>query len=178
MKTAAINSAIDAAYWFYDKADNENAMLETKKVQALLFFAQAKYALENNMKYFMPCVFICNKDGFCETNVEKVLAQGKPLLATASVGEKESAFLEKIWKEYGKYSAIELSEMVKKTASYKNCFHNSAKNVVQLNSMVENFIDDSNIGEDVKTSSVDGKVLLSQNGPVVVSSWKPRKLGV
>ena len=49
MAGSATNSAIEVAYWFINKAEQENLRLEDEKLQHLLFLSQIHFALKNNI---------------------------------------------------------------------------------------------------------------------------------
>ena len=165
MNTSATTSALDVAYWFMDK-DTEN-----NKLQHLLFLAQAHYAVNNDMQYFMPCVFVCDENGFFEPSVAKVAHLGKPLGIKENIDKKADTFLAEIWDSYGKLSLSELDNLIKNLPVYKKIYREGVKSIVQIKSIVENFKPSSNMFDIEKK-----KVTFSQNGPVVVVPWKPRKI--
>lgn len=165
MNTSATESALDVAYWFMDK----NA--EDCKIQHLLFLAQAHYAINNDMQYLMPCLFVCDEDGFVEPSVAKVAGLGKPLGAIKKIDQKAEAFLSEIWDTYGKLSEKELQSLIKNSPVYKKIYREGIKSIVQIKSIVENFKPRANMIDNEKR-----KVAFSQNGPVVVLPWKPRKI--
>jgi hypothetical protein len=165
MNTAATESALDVAYWFMDKSVDE------RNIPHLLFLAQAHYAVNNDTKYLMPCIFICDESGFAEPSVSKVTMLGKPISATYKIDKKTEKFLEEILSKYGKVHHLDLVKVIKNSPVYKKLHREGAKSIVQLKSIVDNFNYGSNIME-----NNERKVTFSQNGPVVVVPWKPRKV--
>lgn len=177
MVTSLTESSIDVAYWFIYQAEKENTYLEDEKLQHLLFLAQVHYALAYNMEILMPSMFVCDEDGFTEPTLNRIFAQGHPFMPKAAMSVKASDFLLEIWKKYGSLSIKELTNIIKTNSAYKENYVEGVKNVVQLNLVVEKFISNSNILKDNNAYSDNKKkILLSQNGPVVVSKWQPRKV--
>lgn len=76
MAGSATNSAIEVAYWFISRAEDEGLFLEDEKLHHLLFLAQVHFALANNMELLMPSLFVCGENGFSEPNLAVMFAQG------------------------------------------------------------------------------------------------------
>lgn len=177
MVTSLTESSIDVAYWFIYQAEEDGVYLEDEKLQNLLFLAQVHYALAYNMEMLMPSMFVCDESGFKEPTLNKIFAQGHPFMPKAALTVKANDFLLEIWKKYSSLSMKELANVVKNNPAYKENYVEGVKNVVQLNLVVEKFISNSNILKDNNAYSDNKKkILLSQNGPVVVSKWQPRKV--
>ncbi len=142
-----------------------------------MFLAQVHYALAYNMGILMPSMFVCDETGFTEPTLNKIFAQGHPFMPKAVMNVKTNDFLLEIWKKYGSLSTKELTNIIKNNPAYKDNYVEGVKNLVQLNLVVEKFISNSNILKDNNAYSDNKKkILLSQNGPVVVSKWQPRKV--
>ena len=63
-----VESAIEVAYWFFDKAESENISLEADKVQLLLFWAQLMFAKAYNQQMLCPrCLFVTT--GACMSQI-------------------------------------------------------------------------------------------------------------
>ena len=60
MKASAADSAIDIAYWYLDRADEEKLFLDEEKLQPLLYLSQVYFARMYNGEVLMPTVFICD----------------------------------------------------------------------------------------------------------------------
>ena len=50
MTIPATDTAIDIAYWFFNRAEKDGIYLETEKMQHLLFLAQIHFAMAYNMQ--------------------------------------------------------------------------------------------------------------------------------
>ena len=177
MSAPATDSAIDVAYWFFNRAENDGLFLEDEKLQHLLFLAQVHFAASNNMEVLMPSLFICGEKGFFEPTLSVIFAQGRPFMAQKKLSDKVSSFLEEIWLKYAKSPIVELTHIVKSNPSYQNCYVKGTKNIADLKTVVDNFINNSSIlANNNAYSDNRKKISYSQNGPVIVSKWKPRKV--
>ena len=177
MSVPAVNSALDVANWFFKQAEREEIYLENEKVQHLLFLAQVHYALLNNKDYLSPSLFICDDNGFTEPNLAKTLSFGRPLMNRPDFPTQLNSFLTLIWKKYSPLSIRDLSSFIKNSPTYLDNYRMGQKNIVDVTSDSAQF--KNHLTPAKFSQAEDGplkKVLISQNGPVVVSKWQPRKL--
>ena len=122
MTIPATDTAIDIAYWFFNRAEKDGIYLETEKMQHLLFLAQIHFAMAYNMQILVPSLFVCNKDGFFEPNLKRMFAMGRPFMPPVKFPAKIDSFLESIWNKYGKTSLIGLEKLIKSNSAFKeNC---------------------------------------------------------
>ena len=174
----AINSSLEAANWFFRRADKDDCYLENDKLHQLLFLAQVHFALNNNMEYLIPSLFICDERGFSEPNLAKILNYGLPLMEAPSFADKINSFLELIWQKYSPISSIDLAEFIKNSDSYIDNYQTGKRTIVSLEEMAQKFKSRLNPHTfSPAGASKNRKILISQNGPVMVSAWQPRKLG-
>ena len=178
MSSPAINSALEAADWFFKRAERDGLYLENDKLQHLLFLAQVHYALNNDFAYLIPGIFICDERGFSEPNLSRILAFGMPLMPKTHLTDSLNSFLEVIWQKYAPMSISELSRFIKNSDSYVKNYRAGKKNLVPLEEMATRFRGSINPAALQKAgSNTSKKILISQNGPVLVSKWQPRKIG-
>lgn len=179
MTVPATDTAIDIAYWFFNRAEKDGLYLETENMQQLLFLAQVYYATAYNMEMLMPSIFVCNHNGFYEPNLKKMFSMGRPFMPPVKFPPKIDDFLEKIWKKYGKMSVRELDMIIKNNSAFKENCTEGTINAVDFKSVVDNFIQAGKLSKQNHAFSDNRKkVMLSQNGPVVVSKWQPRKIDI
>lgn len=182
MSTSATDSSFEVAGWFINRAQKDEWFLENEKIQNLLFLSQLHYALQHKMELLMPSLFIVNNEGFREPNIEQALRLNRNVMIPSRIPAEVEQFLEKIWHIYGAMSLKQLSDIIKKHTNYPTIYPSSTKNIAELKTIVENFNSYCNITkkDDIKGNKISGskdkKILISQNGPVVVSKWQPRKL--
>lgn len=177
MVGSATNSAIDVAYWFIRKGEEKNLRLEDEKIHHLLFLAQVHFALKHNMELLMPSLFVCGENGFFEPNLNVIFSQGRPYMPPKALPERVDNFLEKVWARYAPLSGKELTLMIKSNPAYQNCYISGTENIAPLKTIVENFTKNPDTATYSSTrTTANKKVSYSQNGPVVVSKWNPRKI--
>ena len=176
MTYPAIESSVDAAYWFFDRAYDAHRELEDNKMQHLLFLSQLIFASAYNREMLVPALFVCDESGFFEPNIKKILAQGRPFMPHSKFNSRINEFLEEIWHKYASKTASELEKIVKDTHVYHENYHKERPTLLDFRMMTESLDRHGNMPHAGETAGGRSKVLLSQNGPVVVSPWQPRKV--
>lgn len=177
MPIPAVNSAFDVANWFFKKSDSEGLYLETEKLQHLIFLAQIHYSLLHEQEYLVPSLFVCDHTGFVEPTLQKALSFGRPLMEAPDFPAEINEFLSLIWQKYSPMSIKALAEFIKNSAGYADCYQTGRRNIVNIPDIAAEFkssLTASAFNHSKGTSPK--KILISQNGPVVVSKWSPRKL--
>lgn len=170
MTAAATESAIDAAYWFFQRAEKDNRFIDDKKIHHLLFIAQKEFVKKIHGSVLLPSLFVCDENGFTEPNLAKIFSFGRPFMPPVVLEDKLTVFLEGIWKKHASAPTADLEELVKSGTLYQKYFKHGEKTLISPEMIVETAFDDKKAKTDKK------KILFSQNGPVVVSQWNPRKL--
>lgn len=177
MPVPAANSSLEVANWFFKKAEADGWYLENEKLQHLLFLSQAHYAINNANSYLMPAAFVCDENGFTEPGLQAALAFGRPLMGKAALPAEINAFLSLIWQKYAPMSIRDLAAFIKASAAYTQNYRPGRRNIVSLSDISSQFRGNLS-GQALSRASAakSKKILISQNGPVVVSEWQPRKL--
>jgi len=175
MNVPAIKSSIDVAYWFLARAEDEGLYLEDEKLHHLLFLTQVTYA-KDTMQMFMPCLFMCGEKGFFEPNIKTIFANGRPFMPKTKTDETQQIFLETVWNKYKQLSILQLNNIVMNTSLFNETYRKGVETVVSWNSLVDKSREYGTIREDDSFVNKTPKILFSQNGPVLVSQWKPRKV--
>ena len=177
MPVAAVNSTLDVANWFAKRSEQDGRYLETEKMFHLLALAQIHFALNKDFEYLVPSLFVCNESGFYEPTLGKLMGFGLPLMPAPRFADKINSFLELIWSKYSAMELRGLEEFIKTSASYKQNYQPGRANIVSLYDMASQFRKNLTTSALQKSAVANPKkVLISQNGPVVVSQWQPRKL--
>ena len=176
MKAPATNSSLDVAYWFINRAEQDNAYLENEKLQHLLFLAQKEYAQTYADQMLMPCIFLCDEHGFFEPTLKKIFAQGRPFMPPVQFDDRTTFFLENIWQHYSLLSLSECKKVIMRLPLYIQCYRQGEHSVVEWNSLIDKSQKNDILYDSGLKSTFRKKVLISQNGPVVVSQWRPRKV--
>ena len=171
MTVSATDSGIDVAYWFIQRAEKDNAFIENEKLHHLLFAAQLAYARKHNGSVLMPSLFIVDENGFSEPNILKMFSLGRPYMPPVKLENNIAAFLENVWQKYEKATAGTMEKQIKASEAYKQNYKKGEKKVVNITEIADLFAAPTNSAPAGKK-----KMLISQNGPVMVSQWTPRKL--
>ena len=128
--------------------------------------------LLKNKKLLFPAFFVCEKNSLYEPAVAKVMQLGFPMFSSSTISEKDNTFLDLIWQKYAQASTSELNSLVSNFCNFAEIVDGSIINPLEVissfNELLQNCKD--------KTSAAKSKIMLSQNGPVRVTEWKPRKI--
>ena len=183
MQTAATDSSLEVDSWFLNRARSEDWLLEHEKLQSLLFLAQMHYLATHPQTLLMPSLFISGSNAYADPVIAKLHAAGQLPEVAIRFSPEIDAFLEKIWNIYGLMSNRQINGLIEERIGSSDS-SGSQKTIVDFKTLVEKFKSNSKIntrkaGSEPKNKPAaawPAKVMLSQNGPVVVSQWKPRKL--
>tara|TARA_B100000676_G_scaffold313246_1_gene392671 strand:- start:2066 stop:2566 length:501 start_codon:yes stop_codon:yes gene_type:complete len=119
MTSSAVESALDVALWFQDRARYENEHLQAQKLQRLLFIAQGQYATEFHGRKLMPATFVAHEFGPLEPNIMRFFEFGPPNIPTLDPPPEVVEFLERLWRKFGQYSADKLGEITRAHPSFE-----------------------------------------------------------
>ncbi|MBE6445295.1 MAG: hypothetical protein E7019_04505 [Alphaproteobacteria bacterium] len=164
MSYLPISSVFEISDWFFRRADKDDKYIDNDKIQQMLLMAQIHFVINNNSLLF-PAIFVYKNNKITEPNLAKILEFGLPLIPTPRFDNKISDFLELIWQ---KYSPLETKDLNKIISSHIQ----TQQQIISIECFVQSFKSQQN----QKSSKENKKVLISQNGPVIVSQWKPRKI--
>lgn len=173
MSIPATDTAIDVAYWFFARSEKDNIRLENEKLYHLIFTAQINYARKYNRELLMPSLFVCDENGFTEPNLLKMFSFGRPFMPVVKFSDKVEDFLENMWQKYGRLSLQDFTLLIKGSSAYKELYRQNEKNIVDVVQILDKFKT-----TETRSESSRKKMLISQNGPVMVSQWNPRKVVV
>jgi uncharacterized phage-associated protein len=170
MKSAAATS-LDVAVWFLDRARVEDTYLQPRKLQCLLFLAQAHFVALHKGRRLMPSVFQFDEGGPMEPNLYRVFENGRPTFMESDLADFVLTFLDAIWRRYAAQDAMRLDQLIAR--------HGKGEAAIERR-------DGSEIGPAVMRrmfATGDGgemapppKVLRSHTGkPVAVKKWMPTR---
>lgn len=175
MTAAAVNTALEVANWFFKRAEQNGNYLQDDKLHHLMFLAQVHYALSNQNHYLFPALFAAGPDGYFDPNLQITLSFGRPLMPSPKFNDKVNSFLEIIWNKYFPLDSADLSELIQNATSYRENYKHGENNLVPMAELAAQFKNQFKTARG-KAASRPKKVMISQNGPVVVSQWLPRKI--
>lgn len=176
MSSNSIKSVFEIANWFFRRADKDDICLENDKLQQLMFIAQLHYTASNNHIPLFAGFFINTSKGIEDPNLSQILKFGLPLMAKPEFEKHISAFLELIWQKYSSLSSLQLEEFIKKSACKTDSDIHNTPLPINIKDLSSEFRNNLKRDTSVSQNSNKQKVLISQNGPVVVSQWQPRKV--
>ncbi|MBR6663720.1 MAG: hypothetical protein IKL33_02725 [Alphaproteobacteria bacterium] len=164
MSCLPISSVFEVSDWFFRRADQDDKYIDNDKIQQMLLMAQIHFMLNNGYLLF-PAVFMHKNNKIIEPNLTKILEFGLPLMPKPKFNDEISGFLELIWQ---KYSPMEIKELDQIISSHIQ----TSQQIISLEGFAQSFKSQ----QSNSPSKQNKKILISQNGPVVVSQWKPRKI--
>ena len=175
---AAVESVFDMAFWFCDRALNDNEYLQPGKLQSLLYLSQAYYATAYNGKKLVPAIFVADETGPLEPSVYRAWTEGRPSFEGANhVSEEASTFGDSIWRRFGHHSAEYLSKICMKSPPYLSAIKRGRRGEIYIEDMVEAFTRASNCP--ALDQVVRPKVMRSHKGRAVeVKAWAPKVVKV
>ncbi len=182
MAPPAVESSFDVAYWFVDRALNENEYLQPQKMHRLMYLAQAYFAVAYNGRALMPAVFVADTLGPIEPNVFRACALQRPAIEVIPMILMADQFLDSIWRRFGALSADSLSRQVNGHPPYQDALAKGLKNEITLAAMMEFYgrktadpEKAARIGAPVVDQVLRPRVMVSQTGkPVSVHRWMPK----
>jgi uncharacterized phage-associated protein len=178
LAAAAVESSFDVAYWFIDRALDDNEYLQPQKLHRLLFLSQAYFAVAFHGRMLMPTVFVADEFGPLEPNVFRACSIQRPAIEPRSLGDVVNHFLDGIWRRFGSHSAEILSRQIKTHRPYREAHAKGPRSEISLASMIEFY------GKPPEASMAAGappvsqvlrpRLMVSQDGkPVAVQKWMP-----
>lgn len=187
MASAAVESSFDVAYWFVDRALNDNEYIQPQKLHRLMFLSQAYFAVAYNGRPLMPAVFVADQFGPIEPGVFRACSIQRPPIETMQMNEQVLGFLESVWRRFGGQSANALSQLVNSHPPYAEAIAKGARSEITLAAMVKFYGRKNAATEPVKGSVIEAppleqvvrpKIMVSQSGkPVAVKKWSPKTSG-
>ncbi|MTJ81436.1 MAG: hypothetical protein F8N37_10500 [Telmatospirillum sp.] len=186
MASAATISCFDVAYWFIDRALDDNEYLQPQKLHRLMYLSQAYFAVASQGRLLMPGLFVADEFGPVEPNVFRACAIQRPPIEALPLGEGVIHFLDSIWGRFGQYTAEQLNRQIRMHPPYAEAIAKGKGAVISLAAMVafygrkpaETKEEVAEQARSVAAPSLDQvvrpRVMRSQSGaPVAVKKWMP-----
>jgi uncharacterized phage-associated protein len=164
MPSSAVESVLDVALWFQDRARYENEHLQAQKLQRLLFVAHGHYAIQFAGRKLMPATFVAHEVGPLEPNIMRFFEYGPPNIPTLDPPPEIEEFLERIWRKFGHYSADRLGELSRAHPAYKMAVTRGYGEEIPFATIIKGSNGNAKPAEGIKIA--DGRV---------VTRWLPPK---
>ena len=139
MASCAVESTIDVALWFINRASSEDSYIQAQKLQRLLYLAQGCYAQENYGRKLMPATFVTHDMGPVEPNVFRVFEAGRPQIDYVPPAAEVEDFLERMWRRFAIHPVERLNTLVIGQAAYRNAAKGGMREEIPHDAMIEAF---------------------------------------
>ena len=160
-------TSFDVADWFMERARQEDAHLPPRKLQYLLFLAQAHFAGAFKLRKLMPSVFILDHSGPIDPNTYRAFEHGRPVTTPTELPDVAQNFLDAIWRRYGAFDASRLNEIIAEQGEAEPAIQQRGAEI-PMEAMARMF------SRDAVRGVGKPKLMVSQSGrPVAVEKWQP-----
>ncbi len=182
MASAAVESSFDVAFWFIDRALDDNEYLQPQKLHRLMFLSQAYFAVAYHGRMLMPAIFVASELGPIEPNVFRACALQRPPIEPSPMPEMVTHFLDSVWRRFGSHSAESLSRQVNAHAPYRAALTKGPRSEITLKAMIDFYGKKASatpeaavaVGAPPIGQVLRPRVMRSQSGkPVSVQKWMP-----
>ena len=183
MRAAVVESSFDVAYWFIDRALNDNEYIQPQKLHRLMFLAQAYFAVAYHGRMLMPAVFVADEFGPVEPNVFRACAIQRPPIEPAPIPEAALQFLDSIWRRFGSHSTESLNRQINGHPPYMEAIAKGPRTEITLKAMIGFYGNKASADPEIATAVgappvsrvMRAKTMVSQHGkPVSVLKWMPK----
>jgi uncharacterized phage-associated protein len=164
MSASAVESTIDVAVWFLDRARLDDDYLQAQKLQRLMYIAFGLYGAKFYERKLMPATFVAHELGPVEPNIFRLLEAGRPKLDEAKLPAEVVDFLEGIWRRFKAHPVERLTQIVTQHSVYQEAMQKGEWEELAFKEIVSAFQKKCEPAETVRT--VDGKR---------VQKWIPAK---
>ncbi|HAA91835.1 MAG: hypothetical protein CMM48_09770 [Rhodospirillaceae bacterium] len=164
MPSSIVESTIDVAVWFLDRARHEDNYLQAQKLQRLLYIAYGLYGAQYHGRKLMPATFVAHELGPIEPNIFRLFEGGRPKLEEPKVPAEIEHFLEDIWRRFSAHPVDRLTHMVTQQKPYQTAFQKGEWEELESADIVRAFQKRCEPEEIVRTA--DGRR---------VQKWMPQK---
>lgn len=164
MPKTVVESTLDVALWFLDRARLEDNYLQAQKLQRLLYLAQGYYAAKYYGRKLMPATFVAHEMGPMEPNVYRLFELGRPQIPNVGTPPEVEDFLQLLWRQFGQFSTERLGDLVRKHDIYIAAMQAGEGEEIGFETIKEFFGRKEKPAEKVRTA--DGRT---------VTKWLPTK---
>jgi uncharacterized phage-associated protein len=169
MRPAAPTS-FDVAIWFLDRARAEDTYLQPRKLQCLLFLAQAHFAAAYEGRVLMPSFFVMDDAGPFDPNLYRALENGRPEVSEKPLEDNIVAFLSAVWRRYRDADALRLDQLISRQGANEDAICARDCSEVTIAAMQRMF---SRGGE--KPGAVPAEAQTHTGRKVTLQKWTPKR---
>lgn len=139
MASCAVESTIDVALWFLNRASAEDSYIQAQKLQRLLYLAQGCYAQEYYGRKLMPATFVTHDMGPVEPNVYRVFEAGRPQIDYVAPAAEVEEFLARIWRRFGIHPVERLNAFIVGQEAYRKAAVRGMGEEIPFEAIAEGF---------------------------------------
>ena len=163
-------SSLDVAVWFLDRARAEDTYLQPRKLQCLLFLAQAHFAAAYGGRPLMPSFFVVDEGGPMDPNLYRILESGRPDFIATPLPEEVVAFLGAVWRRYRDADALRLDQIIARHGANEEPVRRRNRSEVSLEAMRRMF------GRPGEGRTAGPRVVRTFSGrEVTITAWCPTR---
>lgn len=138
-RTTALKSTLVAVAWLNARAAEGGVRLPPRKLQILLYIAQALYAAANGGRPLLPSVFVASAMGPVDPNLYDILERCDDLRAKGGIEPRAEACLGLVWRRYGQATADDLDAFVADDGVFASALDASAGSIIPLPLLAETY---------------------------------------
>lgn len=174
--TPAVRSSLDVALWFTARAEGASTALSARKLQQLMYLAQALYVGRSGGTKLMPATFLASEQGPVEPTVLVALDAGLSVTPQPMVSKAARAVLEIVWHEYGAQSAVQLGRLIAADGLWRATLERGANSEITTDAMRRAYAPARPAAERMapKRASTENAVRFTADGRMVLK-WAPKR---
>ena len=166
----AAPTSFDVVIWLLDRARAEDTYLQPRKLQCLLFLAQAHFAAAYDGRVLMPSFFIMDDAGPLDPNLYRALERGRPEVSEKPLDDEILMFLDAVWRRYRNADALRLDQLISKQGVAEDAICDRDNAEITIAAMQRMF------GKGDKKPLSGPKIAETQTGrKVTLQKWMPKR---
>ncbi|WP_162914562.1 Panacea domain-containing protein [Desertibaculum subflavum] len=171
-----MRSSLDVALWFTSRAEAASATLSARKLQQLMYLAQAVYVGRSGGAKLMPATFLASEQGPVEPTVLVALDAGLAVTPQPMVSKAARAVLEIVWHEYGSQSTVQLGRLIAADGLWRATLERGANSEITAEAMRRAYAPARSAAERMapKRASTENTVRFTADGRMVLK-WAPKR---
>lgn len=169
-----VRSGVDVALWFVARAEEARVFLPAKKLQQLMYLAQAVFAGRAGGRKLMPATFLAGEQGPYEPNILIMLDAGLATTPRPMIAKSAKSLLEIIWREYGVQTPQQLSRLIAADGLWRSTFERGANSEVTIDAMRRAYAPARSAATGPARPSEAATVRFTLDGRPVVK-WAPKR---
>lgn len=170
----AVPTSFDIAIWFLDRARAEDNYLQPRKLQCLLFLAQAHFAVAHEGQPLMPSYFVVDDSGPLDPNVYRTMLTGRPDYEQNPLPPEVVKFLNAVWKRYRNADALRLDQLIARQGADEDAVFNRDQSEVTLAAMCRMFARERR-GNKKNSPAVPALAKTASGRQVTITRWFPTR---